>query len=134
MCTDGSVRIATAYVLDCRGIGVRSLEGTFSSPQRSDGLCGPLSPRGFRVLPPGINRQEHEGDNSPPSITVVKNTWTCTAIPPYVLMTQCYLIKHRTNLLVLPLRILVFKWFYNFDKTLSSDEIYAIVDVHVFCC
>jgi len=38
----------------------------------------------------------HEADHSPPSITEVKNAWSYTSVPPYVLMAW-YLVKHRDN-------------------------------------
>jgi hypothetical protein len=37
-----------------------------------------------------------EADYSPPSSAEVKNVWSCTATPQYVLMA-CYLVKHRVN-------------------------------------
>jgi hypothetical protein len=53
---DSSVGIATGYVLDDRGVGVRVLVGSriFSSPQSPDRLWGPpsLMSNGYRELFP----------------------------------------------------------------------------------
>jgi len=38
----------------------------------------------------------HEADHSPPSSAEIKNVWSYTSIPPYILMTWC-LVKHRDN-------------------------------------
>jgi hypothetical protein len=42
----------------------------------------------------GVKRQVHEADHSPPSGAEVKNAWSYTSTPQYVLM-EWYLVKHR---------------------------------------
>jgi hypothetical protein len=49
-------------------------------------LCSP------GVLFPGVKREGHEADHSLISSTEVKNAWSYTFSPSYVLMVQC-LIK-----------------------------------------
>jgi hypothetical protein len=42
----------------------------------------------------GIKRPGREADHSPPSSAEVKNTWSYTSTPQYVLVAWC-LVKHR---------------------------------------
>jgi hypothetical protein len=53
-------------------------------------------PMGTRGLSLGIKRPVRETDHSPPSSAEVKNAWSYTSTPQYVLMTWC-LVKHRNN-------------------------------------
>jgi hypothetical protein len=43
---------------------------------------------------PGVKRPGREADRSPPSSAEVKNAWSYTSTPQYVLMAWC-LVKHR---------------------------------------
>jgi hypothetical protein len=45
---------------------------------------------------PGVKRPVHEADNSPPSSVEVKNAWSYSSTPPYVM--SWYLIKHKIRL------------------------------------
>jgi hypothetical protein len=38
----------------------------------------------------------HEGDNSPPTSTEVKNAWSSTSISPYVFIMLCLLTRGTT--------------------------------------
>jgi hypothetical protein len=66
-------------------------------PLRPDKPWGPPSllfngHQGY--LPSGVKRPGREADHSPPSSAEVKNAWSYTSTPTYVLTTW-YLVKHR---------------------------------------
>jgi hypothetical protein len=46
------------------------------------------------ALSPEVKRPGRKTDHSPPSIAKVKNAWSYTSTPPYLLITRC-LSKHR---------------------------------------
>jgi hypothetical protein len=48
------------------------------------------------VLSLGVKRPRREADHSLPSSAEVKNAWSYTSTPQYVLMAWC-LVKHRDN-------------------------------------
>jgi hypothetical protein len=75
--------------LDIRGVGVRVPAGArdflFSTVSRP--VLGPSQlpiQRAEKDLSPGVKRQRHEADHSPPTSADVKNTWIYTSIPPHV--------------------------------------------------
>jgi hypothetical protein len=81
---DSVVGIATGYVLDDQGIGVRVPVGLriFSSPRRPDRLWGPLNllSNGYRRGSfPGGKAARRGAHHSPPSSAEVRNSG---AIPP----------------------------------------------------
>jgi hypothetical protein len=69
---DSSVGIATGYVLNGRGVGVRVTVGPriFSSSRRPD-----------RVLSLGIKRPGHDSDHSPPASAEVKKNGSIHPLP-----------------------------------------------------
>jgi hypothetical protein len=84
-----SVGIATSYGVDDRGFGVRVLVASriFSTLSRS--ALGPTQPPMqwvWEALSPGVERQEHDADHSPPTSAEVKKTWIYKSTPPYVFM------------------------------------------------
>jgi hypothetical protein len=68
---------------------------------------------------PGVRRQEHEADHSPPSSAEVKNAWSCTYIATYVVMSWC-LVKHRDSFNFTT--FIIMKFFFA-EKGLIGDEI-----------
>jgi hypothetical protein len=85
---DSAVGIATGYVLDDRGVGVRVpvWSRIFTSSCCPDRLWGPpnlLSNVNGRALFPGLKRSGHEADHSPPTSAEMKKTWIYTSIHPY---------------------------------------------------
>jgi hypothetical protein len=86
------VGIATGYVLDDRGFGVRVpiWSRIFSTSSRL--ALGPTQPPIQWVpaaFPPGVKRQGREADNSPPTSAEVKKTWIYTSTLPYAFMAYC---------------------------------------------
>jgi hypothetical protein len=53
------------------------------------------------ILSPGVKRQVHEGDHSPPAIAEVKKTWICTSTHPYVFMPWCLISRAKGQLHIL---------------------------------
>jgi hypothetical protein len=96
-----SVGIALGYGLDSWGSRVRFPEGAgnFSLHHcvHNDSGVHPASyPMGTTGSFPGGKAARHEADHSPPSSAKVKNAWSYTSTPQYVLMAWC-LVKHRDN-------------------------------------
>jgi hypothetical protein len=88
---DSLFGIATLYVLDDQGIGIRvSVRSRiFSSPRRPDRLWGPSNLlyneyRGFFLW--GVKRPGSEADHYPPASAEVKKIWIYTSTPPYAFM------------------------------------------------
>jgi hypothetical protein len=90
---DSAVGIATGYGLHDRGVGVRVPVGSriFTSPFVQTGSW--VHPTAYRMgiggSFPGVKRQGHETDQSPPTSAEVKKMWIYTFTPPYVFMAYC---------------------------------------------
>jgi hypothetical protein len=80
MSRNSSVGIATGYGVDSLG-SIPGSARVFSSPRCPDQLSGPTSllSNGYQGLSPGVKRQGHEADHSPPCSAEVKGG---EAIPP----------------------------------------------------
>jgi hypothetical protein len=81
---DSSVGIATGYELDDRGVGFRIPVAARIFSTSSRPVLGPTQPPIQWVpgaLSPGVKRQGHEADHSPPTSAEVKKMWLYTAIP-----------------------------------------------------
>jgi hypothetical protein len=63
----------------------------------------------------------HEADHTPPCVSKVKNSWSCTTTPPYASMAWC-LIKDVTTQ---PLIVLLFVY------SKSEKDVYAYFGAHV---
>jgi hypothetical protein len=62
----------------------------------------------------------HEADRAPPSVSKVKNSWSCTSTQPYAFTAWC-LIKDMTTLpLIVPL----------FAYSKSEEDVYAYFGAH----
>jgi hypothetical protein len=63
------------------------------------------------VVSPEVERPEHETDNSLSSSTEVKNAWSYTTTPPYVLMAR-RLIKDKDSIIffTFTLAAVLFGW------------------------
>jgi hypothetical protein len=79
--------------------GSRQRQGVFlvSAPRPSLGPTNSPIQWVPWALSPEIKHLEREADHSRPSTAEVKNAWSYTSIPPYVLMVL-YLLKHRIHL------------------------------------
>jgi hypothetical protein len=63
--------------------------GKFFSSLKHSGWCWGLQRLPFNgcwCLSPGVKQPQHEADHSPPSITKVKNAWSYTSTPPFVIV------------------------------------------------
>jgi hypothetical protein len=79
---------------------IRSLTGQdFSLCNNVKSGDHPAYPIGISVLSPGGKWSGHEANRSPPSITKIRNAWSCTSTSPYTCMTW-YLSKHRRQLYI----------------------------------
>jgi hypothetical protein len=81
---DSSVSIATGYMLDDQGLGVRVPEGSriFSMPSRlALGSTQPPIQWQLGALSLGVKRQGREADHSPPTGAKVKTMWIYTFTP-----------------------------------------------------
>jgi hypothetical protein len=92
-CSAG-VGIATDHRLDGRWAAVRVPVGAWFSPLYVVQTCSgdPIQPPIQKVLwalSSGVKRPRREADHSPPTNTVLKNTWIHTSTPPYVFMAWC---------------------------------------------
>jgi hypothetical protein len=97
-----SVCVGNGYGLDVRGSGVRFPVGLgiflFSTACRPAlGSTQPSIQWVPGALSLGLKRPEREAHNSHPCSVKVKNPWSYTSTPPYLVMTWC-LIKQRLHL------------------------------------
>jgi hypothetical protein len=94
---DSAVAVATGYVLDDRGVGVRvTVRVVFLSSlhvvQTYLGGGGALSPISSRYRGRFAFGSGHEADHTSPTITVAKNTWIDTSASTYDLDTFTFLL------------------------------------------
>jgi hypothetical protein len=73
----------------------------------------------------GVKRPRREADHSPSSNAEVKNAWSYTFTPPYIIMAWC-LVKHRDNFAITVEKIstrqnAVFFKDLSFDSSCSNE-------------
>jgi len=91
-----SGRQITSYFVYTRIDEACSNSQSSGSVQTGSGAHPPSYPMDTGTLSPGVKRPGLEADHLPPSSAEVKNRWSYTSTPPYVLMAL-YLVKHGYN-------------------------------------
>jgi hypothetical protein len=74
------------------------------------------------VFTSGVKRPRREADHPPQSSAGIKNAWSYTSTPPYVIMEWC-LVRHRDKFYILPF-LIFFPFIIFFLLNLSSSSFF----------
>jgi hypothetical protein len=92
--------IATGYVLDDKGVGVRVKNFLFCTSSRPAlELTQPLIKWVPEAFSPGVKRPGRESDHSPPASAEFKTMWIYTSTPPYAFIEYCLISSAQGPLL-----------------------------------